>query len=512
MRNCDSIILMQFNVKSPIKAFIPTYTQTDLEFLTESLSYVNTANQHKLKRHVNNKWLRNKNRDYWEKLLEELKGSIHFTLIFEEDGQKYIRPGSLPYLGIEFADPTKVSIQYTYPEPKKVPWAKPLPFNLHPYQEESVEKLINIKHGNVELCTSAGKSAILLKICRETGFHSTIIAPSKSIFNELLEKFKFHLGRDKIGAFGDGKKQLGKRFTICIGDSLCNVKPGTEEWDFFSKSQAILVDESHTFGAETLETICHGLFADVPYRLFFSGTQTRGDGAEKLLQSIIGKTVVTLTTQQAKDAGFIADHDYAIVELESSNPNYNSADVLDMKRVHFLGNRNIAAFTAKLANAEAILNGNQTLILVEELSQIQALVPLLKVPFAYAHSESNKKRLEVLGLDKVDNAESVEKFNKNEVKVLIGTSCISMGTNIFPQQNTINWVGGSSEIRTKQGAIGRSVRLYSHNPWKDKCNPKNKVKIWDFHVKDIYVLKNHLDSRLDYYRDSGSDIKFIALR
>ena len=48
------------------------------------------------------------------------------------------------------------------------------------------------------------------------------------------------------------------------------------------------------------------------------------DGTEKLLQSIIGKTVNKLSTKEAIDGGFICPHDYKIVSIESSNPNYNS--------------------------------------------------------------------------------------------------------------------------------------------------------------------------------------------
>lgn len=506
---------MHFEIVSPTKAYVIDATPLDLESLTKSLSYTNTANQHMLKRHYNNHWLKNKNRVAWEAKKNELAAAVHNCLLFEEDGKKYVRPGSLPYLNIPEKD---IKNMIVYPTPKKVPWAKPLPFTLHPYQGISVEKLIEIMHGNVELCTGAGKSAIILQLCRETGFKTCIIAPSQSIFNELLEKFEHHLGKDKVGAFGDGKKRIGKRFTVCIGDSLANLKPGTAEWKFFSEMEMMIVDESHTWGADTLEDICHGVLGNVPYRMFMSGTQTRGDGAEKLLQSIIGKTVHTLSTKEAIAGGYICDHDFVIVDIESSNPNIQSGDVLEMKRIHFLRNRNIAAFIAKLANAQALASGKQTLVLVEELSQIAMLTKLLTVPFAYAHSESSKVKLAEIEaatgvlLEKVDRAESVEKFNKNEVKVLIGTSCIATGTNIFPTHSTVNWVGGSSEIKTKQGAVGRSVRKDSANPWASKCVPKTKTTIYDFNVYDQFVLKKHLEERCLYYRDSGTEIRRIKLK
>jgi superfamily II DNA or RNA helicase len=501
-------IKMRFKIVSPTKALISNYSAQEFEDLKVELTYTNTAAQHMVKRHFNNQWARRQNPTGWQIKLDELKAEVKKTLVFQDDdGKFFVRPGSLPYLSMFSRDNSEIT--YTYSIPKRIAWAKPLPFELYPYQTESFVNLINVQHGNVELCTGAGKSAILLKLCRETGFKCAIIAPSRSIFRELMKSFEKYLGKNNVGGFGDGKKKIGKRITICIGDSLSNVKKGTEEWEFFSKLEMIAVDESHTWGAETLENLCHGIFADVPYRFFMSGTQTRGDGTEKLLQSIIGRTVHTLGTKEAIAGGYICPHDFSIVEIESSNPNYNSADILEMKRIHFLNNRNIAAFVSKLANIEATTQRRQILVLVEELTQISMLVKLLKVPFAYAHSEANKQKLVELGLEKVDTEESVEKFNKNEVQVLIGTSCIATGTNIYPTHYTINWCGGASEIRTKQGAVGRSVRLGSQNPYKEKCLPKSIAHIFDFDVIDAYALQHHLTERITYYQDSGASIRRI---
>lgn len=500
---------MQIEVRSPTKAFLTSYTQEEMEKLTKQLSYNNTAAAHDAKRHYNNQWARRKNPDAWAVTLAELRGKVHNCLIFEENGEKFIRPGSISYLEkLELNVINKV----VYPTPKKVAWAKPLPFKLHPYQETSWNDLIANAHSNVETCTGSGKSAIILMYCRETGYESVIVAPGKSVFYELLEKFEHHFGRGMVGKFGDGKRDLGKRFTIAIGDSLANVKPGSPEWEFFRTRKAMLIDEAHTWGADTLETVCHGVLGEIPCRTYYSATMTRGDGAEKLLQSIVARTVCVLTTKEAREKGYICDHDYRIVEVESSDPNYATPDALDMKRVHHLGNRNIRNFIARVVNADARVNKRQSLVLVDELSQIANLLPLLEVPYAIAHSEKRKDRLALLGFEKVDYAESVEKFNKGEAMVLIGTTCISTGTNIFPVHNCFNWQGGCSEIKTKQGPVGRAVRIGAHNPWASRCTPKTKSTIYDFRVCDVYIMDRQTDDRVEYYKDSGSEIKTIKLK
>lgn len=506
----DIVEIMKFIATSPTKAYITEYSEEELAKLTKLLTYNNTSAAHLVKRHYQNKYWRQSTPGTWNLRLEELKKDVVKVLVFKDDKGVYIRPGSLPHLG-DMAGPHNTEILFKYPTPKKIPWAKPLPFELHPYQQSSADNLVSVVHGNVEICTGAGKSAILLKVSRETGFKTVIIAPSKSIFLELVEKFEHHFGKAKIGKFGDSKKVLGKQITICIGDSLANVKKDTKEWEFFSKTEMMCVDESHTWGAETLDAVCHGILADVPYRMFFSATQTRGDGAEKLLQSIIGKTVCTLTTKQAVDGDYICAHNYRIISVPSGNPNYTTSNALDMKRVHFLNNKHILNFAAKLANADALVNKRQTLILVEELSQLAYLLPLIKVPVVIAHSESKPARLAELGLYKVKPDESVELFNKGEAMVLIGTSCIATGTNIFPTHNTVNCAGGSSEIKTKQGAVGRSVRKMSSSPYKNSNAPKTVATIYDFDVRGIDIMTKHLENRMACYSESGSEIKYIEL-
>jgi superfamily II DNA or RNA helicase len=221
--------------------------------------------------------------------------------------------------------------------------------------------------------------------------------------------------------------------------------------------------------------------------------------------------VYSIGAAEAVAGGYICPHEYRIVSVPPSNSNFTSNDPLEIKRVHFLNNSNVLRFAAKLANAEARANQKQTLILVEEMSQVSALAALITVPFAIAHSEANKARLLELGLKKVKPNESVEKFNRGEAMVLIGTSCISTGTNIYNVHHCINLQGGISETKVKQGAIGRSTRFARSNPFKNPWPAKTKSIIWDFDVKGIKVLERHLAKRIEYYEQSGSEIKFIKI-
>jgi superfamily II DNA or RNA helicase len=500
------LCFMRFKIVSPVKALVLDSTDEELADLREDLTYTNTAAAHDVKRHYNNNWLRRQNNEAWEKRLDFLKSKVKNTLVFEdEEGKTFIRPGSIPYLS-----PYDVENTVVYPIPKKIPWAKIPKFTPYIYQKESIERLLKERHGCVSITTGGGKSLILLHICRELGLKTIIMTPSAAITDQLYKEFTGYFGKGNVGKYGDGRKDTDKLFTLATGQALTRIESDSDAWKEFSKTQVFISDESHANPAETMESVCHGVLANAPYRFFFSATQVRNDGQNKLLESINGRIVHTLTTRDAILGGYICSHEFKIVRIESSNPNMTADEPLENKRIHLLRNKNIAAFAAKLANASAI-QGKQTLILVEEVSQIAMIVPLLTVPYAIAHSETKKDRLLELKIPKADVGKAIEDFNKNEVKVLIGSSCISMGCNIYPVHNLVNIQGGSSEIKTKQ-ALGRSVRLHNQNPWADRCLPKDKATIWDFDIWDVGVLDHHLKARIEWYEESGTKIEYVEIK
>src|SRR5271157_1777532 len=117
---------MRFEIETPTRAYIDRiHTTEEMEKLVEELTYTNTAAAHDVKRHYKNIWLRRKNEEKWQKDLDYLKSLVKNTLIFSDDiGRQYIRPGSLPYLENGMVR----GPLYKFPVPKKIAWAKTLPF------------------------------------------------------------------------------------------------------------------------------------------------------------------------------------------------------------------------------------------------------------------------------------------------------------------------------------------------------------------------------------------------
>lgn len=357
---------------------------------------------------------------------------------------------------------------------------------------------------------NCGKSMVLLNITKNMGINTLVVTPSKSIFNELLVEFTDKLGKEMVGAYGDGKKDIKKKITIAIGKSLTMIKPDTPAYSFMKNKELLLFDESHVTGAKELEKVCHGILSEIPYRMFVSATQTRNNGTEKLLYSIIGENVLEMSLEKAINEGFLCPLKFFIIDTFSPSTRYVS-DSIACKREHFLHNPKIADYIAKIAYSSYKSLNESSLVLVDEIVQIKMLAERLDklgVSYTYAHS-ANKSHAESYGLRAVDSKEEVLRFNKGEVKVLIGTSCISTGTNIFPTHNVCNWYGGSSEVTTKQGVMGRSTRLLEKSKFKEFHKPKPFSKIWDFNVVGQPTLERQLKTRIGFYQESGGEVKYI---
>jgi superfamily II DNA or RNA helicase len=501
--------MVKISIQNPTVCFLENPSSDEISKLSTHLTYNDTSAAFALKNLKQNRWLEINKPETFKIRKQELERKLKTCMLqfCSEKGKYWFHPGSIPYLKDVFN--FKLENNIVYPEGKKMAWKKPLPFDLYSYQKESVQKLLEVKHGCVELCTGAGKTAIILTLARELGLKTVIVTPSKSIFLEILEKFEHHLGKTNVGAYGDGKKKLGKNLTVCVSKSLTMLKPGTEEYDFFATADVVIGDESHTLAAETLESVFHGVLKNVPYRFFLSGTQVRGDGKDELLESIIGQKVFSLTTKEAIEGKYICPVKFFVFQTISKDTKQYK-DPLKAKRNQFLYNTNIADIAAKIANSAWNQAEESTLILVEELEQIKMLKDRLKVPFDYVHSASKADAAE-FGLETRKVDEMVEDFNKGKIRVLIGTSCIATGTNIYPTHNTVNWVGGSSEVKTKQGAVGRSVRLLEKSDYKNFHKTKPYSKIYDFRILNIPLMEAHLQKRIAMYKETSNDIKYIKV-
>jgi superfamily II DNA or RNA helicase len=152
---------------------------------------------------------------------------------------------------------------------------------------------------------------------------------------------------------------------------------------------------------------------------------------------------------------------------------------------------------ADIANWSVLNAHRQTLIQISEFKQFLMLKTFLKCPYSFVHGgvSTATKRLVPQEYWDIDRDQIIKDFNTGKVPCLVGTSAISVGTDLKPTGCNIYLQGGVSEIKVRQ-AIGRGTRICPEMGKTDCLN-------FDFKVMGSSVLERHCDARRDLYDSMG---------
>lgn len=487
---------LKIPANDPAFCYLEGATESEVQRVKNSLTYVNTSLQfqyRKFKKSGN--WYAYKfGEEAFAAKLEEMKDACKKTLL--ADGK--FPAGVAKKISDEFRAPIVNEVEY--PESKLIPWAQKPP-ELRDYQLKIVESMLANRHCAISAATGTGKSLAIIGLCKELGLKTLVMTPSTSITNQLYKQFETYFGKKYSGLFSGAKKQTNKLFTIATAQSLARVEPGSEHWENLSKIDVFISDESHQTAAATLSDVCMGLAAKAPYRFFFSATQTRSDGQELLLDSIIGPIVFQMDVTDGTDLGVLAKPRFRILQV-NSHIDYMPADPNECTRKHLFYADSIVREVANVVNS-CVAKGLPTVVLVKEIEQFSKLLPHLKhePDFAFGSLTDENKSLVPESYWKSTPDECVAKFNAGDSKLLVGTTCISTGTDIKPVRALVYWQGGKSEVQVKQ-AIGRGTRVVPG---------KTDFYVFDFDVVNSPTLHRHSKDRIYHYKTLSDDIETIVV-
>ncbi len=295
----------------------------------------------------------------------------------------------------------------------------------------------------------------------------------------------------------------GKSFLICVAKSLMNINPYSEDFKNFKDKKVLCTDESHGVPAESLAKIALKLFGHIPYRFFLSGTQMRNDGLDLVLEGITGPVLMNIPVMQLVREGFLANPKF-FQFLITSDSKLEVSDAIKMNRQHLHKNDKIYQHAAGLIEA-ALKQGKRPLVLVEEVPQFVYLLKYLTSKAGFAHGGVDVKMKKILPEEywKSDPMKLVEQFDDGTLPVLVGTSCISMGTDIKTPNFVIDLVGLASEIRLRQ-SVGRATRL---------APGKTDFIYCDYAVMNKPVLMRHADKRRKIFESiAEAPVKIIEVK
>lgn len=443
--------------------------------------------------------------DVYHDKLSELMSQKRVCVLNDQDtAEPWVASGLASWLSAKLNVP--VVREYTLPETGLLPWDRPPSHDPRPYQLEAERLLLDAMERGpvaVSIGTGLGKSLIALRLAKAIGLKSVIMAPSVSIAGQLYDDFALAFGRKRVGMYGDGKKEHNKLITIAVAQSLTRIEPGSPAWLSLSQADLFVADESHMTPASTLQKVCFGLMAKASRRVFLSATQLRSDGLDIVLKGIIGEIVFEMTVREGVDQGWLSKPHFTMVQVESNDP-YVSRDVNRMTRRHLFYNPNVLRAAADLVNRSVRATNKRVLVLIEEIEQFTRLRPLLQADSRFAHGTLNDDNKKVLPevYWKSDPKALVKAFDAGEFPVLVGTSCISTGTDIKSAGVIVRLKGGMSEVEVRQD-VGRGTR---------RTADKHDCQVFDFDVTDVPEMVRHAKARREIYDDIYGPVREMRYR
>lgn len=446
-------------VESPAVVRLEGLSDSQRQLAESYLTYTDSGVNYLIQQHKKKHYWKGSNFETWKAHLDELKGRLKACILHTgESGELSTYSGLAEDLAQELGI-SGVERLVRYPAPNPIPWSVVPKFKPRSFQTEMEAALLKAGHGAVSVGTGLGKSRSIMDLLHELGLRAVVMAPSQSIARQLYGEFTQHLGKKYVGLYGDGRHDLGKLITVCIGASLTRVEPGSDAWSWFNEAEVFIVDESHLVPARTLEKVCMQLVARARYRFFFSATQTRMDGTEKVLKGITGPIVFEKSVRSGIEEGYLASLNFKMVRVRS-NSSFHSMDVQKMTQEHLYKNSDVLDRACDIANKAVKLLGHQVLILVDELDQFPMIQARLHHEAGFAHGQDNsadaKKKLP-REYWRSDPVALVDSFNAREFPTLVGTSCINIGTDIKSVETCLFLAGGKSDIAVPQ-SVGRCTR------------------------------------------------------
>jgi superfamily II DNA or RNA helicase len=202
-----------------------------------------------------------------------------------------------------------------------VPWPNPKLPVLRDNQKKAIKAWWETRQGVIIMPTGTGKTLVALAIMKELGVSTLVVAPVRDLMYQWQRRIQHGLGYD-AGIIGDN--------TFDLRPVSCTTY----------KSAYIHMDKlGHLFGLIIFDE-CHHLpglnmseaayMSAAPFRMGLTATPERSDGRHKLLEELIGPSVVDIPLSKVKGE-VLADYEITRVPVHLTDEErirYNEAGII----------------------------------------------------------------------------------------------------------------------------------------------------------------------------------------
>lgn len=352
-------------------------------------------------------------------------------------------PTGLVYLVHKFLQ--KQKLQYQTDDLRRVPKHQGSLFTLSlgvtPYPEQiDAARACKRGRGVIVAPTGCGKSLICALIINEMQVRTLVVVPSLELKFQLLESLMRTFGTKSVGSMKD------KRNIVVENVDALNPDKSLEGYD------CVIIDEFHHAAATTYQKLNKKAWGGVFHRFGLTATPYRNQQNEGiLLESILAETIYAIDYDTAVSKGYIVPMEAFYIKTPDLNPKKSIETwgkfYKDYVVNHADRNLLISGLLESLQH-----QGKSTLCLVREIEHGEILSEMTGIPFANGQSGTA--------------GELINKFNKLEIKCLIGTTgVLGEGIDTKPCEFIIIAGMGKSKPAFMQ-SCGRAFRRFGE---KESC-------------------------------------------
>lgn len=439
----------------------------------EELTYIDKSKQYQLRRLGKTLWGRQS--DMYKQLQSEVKGE----LFKEDNGTLIISSCFYKHFEGMFSGATIVDKRKETGAKIVIPWVHK-PYGLRPYQQEAVDLMLSNYRGLINFATGLGKTLVATHLVKQYKKKALVVCPSDSVAKQFYNEFVKAFGKNKVGFYGGGKKQICD-ITVGIAASVSKYVAEFQTADL----GLVIFDETHHTPASTFFEIARGLQGTG--KIFgLTATDYRSDGKDIMITGGCGTVLIRRDIKWGVENGYLAEPYFIVREVATGGKDFKD-DKLKAYKEHVLNN---VIMKSRIENdaRSMMASGKAVLILVDEVSHGQELAKNLGIPFA-------------TGLDK-KSQDYVDQLNAGKVLGLVGTDGkVGEGTDTRNVDVLIlaNFVASKGPVTQ---AVGRGLR---------KQGVKTKCLILDYIPTGSTMLTRHGYNRVDYYQEITDKVKVITI-
>lgn len=375
----------------------------------------------------------------------------------------------------------------------------------YPYQTEILDVIDKNDRGIIKVATGGGKSLIAALIAAKLGKKTIIYVIGKDLLYQFHEFFS-QCFDEKIGIVGDGKCEIHDINIVSIwtvGQALGMDKKsilldgdddekavGTNKYvdilKMVKETKLHIIDECHMSACETIQQVFKKTQAEHLYGL--SGSPWRDDGADLLIESVLGKYIVNISASHLIKNDFLAQ---AIIRFRVVPPYHYELDKVypSVYKKYIVENdvRNGLVLDAAKTMVE---KGYQTLVLFNSLKHGKILYELFQEHMNCAILDGSNDK---------DEREKVKKDLMNhKIDCVLASKIFDIGVDIPSLSGLVIACGGKSTVKALQ-RVGRVIRKY----------PGKKFAVIIDFVDQAPFLETHSKTRYKIYKsEDGFDVSY----